>query len=135
MFIERCTCKECRPIMTYQKRVCEYCRNENCPHAASHRNDCTDSNEPNQIGSAVTLDGKCPDCGQVDNPMCDRTPSITQLAIDNDSVLLATMKLKGLDKVYSEDYRKCVERIEARNRILARLGRKRHRHPLSNISP
>ena len=135
MFLERCTCEECRPVMNYQMRVCEYCRNKRCPHAKSHRHDCTDSNEPNQIGSAVALDGKCPDCGQVDNPMCDRTPSMTQQAIDKDSVLLATMKLKGLDKIYSEDYRKCVERIEARNRILERLKRKRHRHPLSNISP
>lgn len=118
--------------MAYQIRVCKYCRNIRCPHAESHRHDCTESNELSQIGSAVPLDGKCPNCGRVDDPMCDRTPSITQLAIDNDSVLLAAMKLKGHDKIYSEDYRKCVERIEARNRILQRRAQKLHLHSPTN---
>lgn len=31
--------------------LCETCGNKRCPHAANHRNECTGSNEPGQIGS------------------------------------------------------------------------------------
>lgn len=31
--------------------VCEICGNKRCPHANDHRNECTRSNEPNQVGS------------------------------------------------------------------------------------
>lgn len=32
--------------------LCETCGNKRCPHAADHRNPCTDSNEPGQPGSS-----------------------------------------------------------------------------------
>lgn len=133
MFIEGCTCAECAPYYSlHRMRVCKYCRNKRCPHAESHRHDCTGSNEPSQIGSAVPLDGKCPNCGRVDDPMCDRTPSITQQAIDGDLAKLTAMRLKGQDKIYNEEYRKCLERTEARNRILQRRAQKLHLHSLTN---
>lgn len=31
--------------------VCALCGNKRCPHGTDHRNACTDSNEPGQVGS------------------------------------------------------------------------------------
>jgi hypothetical protein len=31
---------------------CEKCGNKRCPHGTDHRHDCTNSNEPGQVGSA-----------------------------------------------------------------------------------
>ena len=31
--------------------LCPICHNKRCPHANDHRNECTNSNEPNQPGS------------------------------------------------------------------------------------
>jgi hypothetical protein len=31
--------------------VCPICGNKRCPKAADHRNECTNSNEPGQVGS------------------------------------------------------------------------------------
>lgn len=32
--------------------LCPICGNKRCPHANDHRNTCTNSNEPGQVGSA-----------------------------------------------------------------------------------
>ena len=49
-----CWCRTCRPVMMSDTRfvVCPECGNKRCPHANDHRNDCTGSNEPGQVGSA-----------------------------------------------------------------------------------
>ncbi|MEJ3963063.1 DUF551 domain-containing protein [Citrobacter braakii] len=49
-----CWCHTCRPVTMSDMRfvVCPDCGNKRCPHANDHRNDCTGSNEPGQIGSA-----------------------------------------------------------------------------------
>ena len=49
-----CWCRSCRPVTMNDMRfvVCPDCGNKRCPHANDHRNDCTGSNEPGQIGSA-----------------------------------------------------------------------------------
>lgn len=49
-----CSCRTCRPITFTDSRfvVCPECGNKRCPHANDHRNDCTGSNEPGQVGSA-----------------------------------------------------------------------------------
>lgn len=49
-----CWCRTCRPVTMNDMRfvVCPECGNKRCPHANDHRNDCTGSNEPGQIGSA-----------------------------------------------------------------------------------
>lgn len=31
--------------------LCPKCGNKRCPHASDHRNDCTGSNEPGQVGA------------------------------------------------------------------------------------
>ncbi|MDM3155765.1 hypothetical protein OGW08_16980 [Citrobacter sp. Cf122] len=47
-------CRTCRPVTMNDMRVvvCPECGNKRCPHANDHRNDCTGSNEPGQVGSA-----------------------------------------------------------------------------------
>lgn len=40
------------PESGYTFVVCAICGNKRCPHANDHRLDCTDSNEPGQVGSA-----------------------------------------------------------------------------------
>ncbi|MCN1990854.1 hypothetical protein MLN09_21930 [Escherichia coli] len=49
-----CWCRTCRPVTMSDMRfvVCPYCGNKRCPRANDHRNACTGSNEPGQIGSA-----------------------------------------------------------------------------------
>ncbi|WP_240993776.1 DUF551 domain-containing protein [Salmonella enterica] len=51
---ELCWCRTCRPVVMGDMRfvVCPDCGNKRCPHANDHRNACTGSNEPGQIGSA-----------------------------------------------------------------------------------
>ncbi|HCA7297207.1 TPA: hypothetical protein MX298_000828 [Escherichia coli] len=50
----KCWCRTCRPVTMSDMRfvVCPDCGNKRCPHANDHRNACTGSNEPGQIGSA-----------------------------------------------------------------------------------
>ncbi|WP_370905973.1 hypothetical protein [Citrobacter koseri] len=47
-------CHTSRPVKMNDMRfvVCPECGNKRCPHANDHRNACTGSNEPGQIGSA-----------------------------------------------------------------------------------
>lgn len=47
-----CWCATCRPITLDDMRMvlCPTCGNKRCPHAADHRYDCTNSNDPNQKG-------------------------------------------------------------------------------------
>ncbi|QLW41613.1 hypothetical protein [Citrobacter sp. RHBSTW-00524] len=49
-----CSCRTCRPVTFTDSRfvVCHECGNKRCPHANDHRNACTGSNEPGQVGSA-----------------------------------------------------------------------------------
>ena len=48
----KCWCHTCRPISTDMRMVlCPSCGNKRCPRATDHRNECTNSNEPNQEGS------------------------------------------------------------------------------------
>ncbi|WP_444655004.1 hypothetical protein [Citrobacter portucalensis] len=49
-----CWCRICRPVTMSDMRfvVCPECGNKRCPHANDHRNACTGSNEPGQIGGA-----------------------------------------------------------------------------------
>ena len=49
-----CWCRTCRPVTMSDMRfvVCPECGNKRCPHANDHRNDCTGSNQPGQVGSA-----------------------------------------------------------------------------------
>ena len=53
---EKCWCHTCRPIdpldpESISMRLCPNCGNKRCPKATDHRNECTNSNEPNQEGS------------------------------------------------------------------------------------
>lgn len=52
--IADCWCHTCRPVTMNDMRfvVCPDCGNKRCPRANDHRNDCTGSNEPGQVGSA-----------------------------------------------------------------------------------
>lgn len=49
-----CWCRTCRPVTMSDMRfvVCPDCGNKRCPHANDHRNACTGSNDPGQIGNA-----------------------------------------------------------------------------------
>lgn len=59
--IDSCGCWECvsrivsaRPFpenLAYPFIVCDTCGNKRCPHAQSHENTCTGSNEPGQAGA------------------------------------------------------------------------------------
>ena len=40
------------PVLMTRMIVCPICGNKRCPKANDHENDCTDSNEPGQPGSA-----------------------------------------------------------------------------------
>jgi hypothetical protein len=55
----RCWCHKCNldawPF-TLKMIVCPDCGNKRCPRANDHRNACTDSNAPNQPGSAYTVE-------------------------------------------------------------------------------
>ncbi|EAN8623181.1 hypothetical protein CIE53_05315 [Salmonella enterica subsp. enterica serovar Newport] len=52
--IPDCWCRTCRPVTMSDMRfvVCPDCGNKRCPHANDHKNACTGSNEPGQVGSA-----------------------------------------------------------------------------------
>lgn len=52
-----CSCATCRPMSMTDMRMilCAQCGNKRCPHAADHRNACTNSNEPGQPGSNYPL--------------------------------------------------------------------------------
>ncbi|WP_233596652.1 hypothetical protein [Citrobacter koseri] len=52
--IPDCWCHTCRQVKLNDMRfvVCPDCGNKRCPKASDHRNACTGSNEPGQIGSA-----------------------------------------------------------------------------------
>jgi hypothetical protein len=49
-----CWCETCRPITLTDMRMvlCPTCGNKRCPHATDHRNACTNSNKPGQVGSS-----------------------------------------------------------------------------------
>jgi hypothetical protein len=59
-----CECRKCLegvtvetgfgpiPVTMTRMIVCSKCGNKRCPHANDHRNACTGSNEPGQLGSA-----------------------------------------------------------------------------------
>lgn len=50
-----CPCLRClreAGVTAWWMVVCEDCGNKRCPHMGDHRNDCTGSNEPGQVGSA-----------------------------------------------------------------------------------
>ena len=49
-----CQCHRClneRLEAVWWMILCPVCGNKRCPHATDHRNTCTSSNEPGQIGS------------------------------------------------------------------------------------
>ena len=48
-----CLCLKCSPIKfpNFRFNVCSICGNKRCPHASDHKYKCTNSNEPNQLGS------------------------------------------------------------------------------------
>ncbi|WP_416135225.1 hypothetical protein [Citrobacter portucalensis] len=52
--IPDCWCRTCRPVTMSDMRfvVCPECGNKRCPRANDHRNACTGSNDPGQIGNA-----------------------------------------------------------------------------------
>lgn len=49
----RCNCATCSPITLSNMRMilCPVCGNKRCPKASNHIHDCTNSNEPGQVGS------------------------------------------------------------------------------------
>jgi hypothetical protein len=54
--INTCHCHKCVPIEASKPesvymRLCPECGNKRCPKASDHNNPCTNSNEPNQVGS------------------------------------------------------------------------------------
>lgn len=63
---ESCHCTACRPLTIDDMRfvICPDCGNKRCPHARNHRNACTGSNEPGQVGSAEATAPQ-PDSGRV----------------------------------------------------------------------
>lgn len=48
-----CGCLKCFPneFPNIRFNVCPICGNKRCPHASDHNYECTNSNEPGQIGS------------------------------------------------------------------------------------
>jgi hypothetical protein len=42
------------PMESARMVLCAICGNKRCPHATNHRNECTGSNAPGQIGSEYT---------------------------------------------------------------------------------
>lgn len=48
--------------------VCDTCGNKRCPHGTDHRNECTGSNEPGQVGSRYIAARHTPNPGAVDRP-------------------------------------------------------------------
>ena len=67
----------------------------------------------------IPLDGRCPDCNVVD--LCDKTtPNMSKVFAEMDIQKATRMRLLGEDKIYTLEYGRCLERIEARKRIKAR---------------
>ena len=67
----------------------------------------------------IPLDGRCTDCNTVD--LCDKTtPNMSNVFADMDFEKATRMRLLGEDKIYTWEYERCLERIEARKRIKAR---------------
>jgi len=59
-----CQCRDCLkgvndeaglPILLTRMTLCPSCGNKRCPHADNHRNECSGSNEPGQIGSMTKI--------------------------------------------------------------------------------
>lgn len=56
-WIPNCWCAQCLPFVkralwtVFEMILCPICGNKRCPHANDHRNACTGSNEPGQVGS------------------------------------------------------------------------------------
>lgn len=58
---DECLCHQCIkdrdvrvgafPYSSVFMILCPTCGNKRCPHASDHRNACTNSNEPGQLGS------------------------------------------------------------------------------------
>lgn len=57
---KKCLCLKCSPIIfpDFRFNVCSICGNKRCPHASDHNYKCTNSNEPNQLGSVYCEDPK-----------------------------------------------------------------------------
>ena len=67
----------------------------------------------------IPLDGRCTDCNTID--LCDKTtPNMRKVFADMDIQKATRMRLLGEDKIYTLEYERCLERIEARKRIAAR---------------
>lgn len=67
----------------------------------------------------IPIDGRCPDCNTVD--LCDKTtPNMSKVLADMDVQKATRMRLLGEDKIYTWEYERCLERIEARKRVAAR---------------
>lgn len=72
----------------------------------------------------IPLDGRCPDCNTIDP--CDKTtPNMSKVFADMDIQKAARMRLLGEDKIYTWEYERCLERIEARKRVAARREARR----------
>lgn len=56
-WIPNCWCAQCLPFVkralwgVFEMILCPICGNKRCPRANDHRNSCTGSNEPGQVGS------------------------------------------------------------------------------------
>lgn len=55
-----CTCHTCYPICATDPqsmfmRLCPDCGNKRCPKATNHQHACTNSNDPDQIGSVYGI--------------------------------------------------------------------------------
>lgn len=72
----------------------------------------------------IPIDGRCPDCNTVD--LCAKTtPNMSKVFTDMDVTKATRMRLLGEDKIYTWEYERCLERIEARKRIAARRAEAR----------
>lgn len=72
----------------------------------------------------IPLDGRCTDCNTVD--LCDKTtPNMHKVFADMDIQKAARMRLLGEDKIYTWEYKQCLERIEARKRVATRRAEAR----------
>lgn len=55
-----CHCHKCQDGLRYKDRyarmvLCPKCGNKRCPKASNHELECSDSNEPGQVGSVYSL--------------------------------------------------------------------------------
>lgn len=57
---QACHLKENRDAFLDVMIVCKVCGNKRCPKATNHRNKCTGSNEPGQLGSAYAKPDRLP---------------------------------------------------------------------------